>query len=457
MATVEKLQEEASCSICLEYFQDPVSIHCGHNFCRACITQCWGELATNFSCPQCRQTAQQRNFRLNRELTNMVELVKQLKLPPMTEPEAERVCEKHREPLKLFCVEEQQLICLVCRQSWAHGAHAAVPIEEAAQKYKEQVKARLQALKEEREKLLGFKLTGERMSWEYVEKIKKERQRIGFEFQQLRQFLEEQECLLLARLEELDRIMKWQKEMVTRFPMDISHLNSLISELEGKCQQPASDFLEDIRITLSRCEMFQQPTGISLELEKRLSDFSQKTIALKETLRKFKANVTLDPDTAHPQLVLSADGKGVRRGHEQQDLPDNPERFNSVLSVLGREGFTSGRHYWEVEVGVGGIWSVGVARESVRRKGRMSNYPEQEIWAVGHWGGQYRAYTSGETILPLPTIPRRIRVSLDYEGGRVAFFDVDNKFLIFMFPPASFTGERLFPFFLAGSPLRLCP
>ncbi|KAG6924149.1 zinc finger protein RFP-like, partial [Chelydra serpentina] len=136
MATVEKLQEEASCSICLEYFQDPVSIHCGHNFCRACITRCWGELATNFSCPQCRQTAQQRNFRLNRELANMVELVKQLKLPPTKEPEAERVCEKHREPLKLFCVEEQQLICLVCRESWAHGAHAAVPIEEAAQKYK---------------------------------------------------------------------------------------------------------------------------------------------------------------------------------------------------------------------------------------------------------------------------------------------------------------------------------
>ncbi|XP_073166901.1 zinc finger protein RFP-like [Lepidochelys kempii] len=457
MATVEKLQEEAACSICLEYFRDPVSIHCGHNFCRACITQCWGESEPNFSCPQCRETAQQRNFRPSRELANMAVLVKQLKLPAGKEPEGERVCEKHGEPLKLFCVEEQQLICLVCRESWAHGAHAAVPIEEAAQKYKERVKARLQALREEREKLLEFKLTGERRSWEYLEKIKKERQRIGFEFQQLRQFLEEQERLLLARLEELDRITKWQKETVTRFPMEISHLNSLISELEGKCQQPASDFLQDIRITLSRCKMFQQPMGISPELEKRLSDFSQQTIALKETLRKFKANVTLDPDTAHPQLVLSADGKGVRRGHEQRDLPDNPERFDSVLSVLGREGFASGRCYWEVEVGVGGIWSVGVARESVRRKGRMSNYPEQEIWAVGHWGSQYRAYTSCETILPLPTIPRRIRVALDYEGGRVAFFDVDNKFLIFIFPPASFTGERLFPFFLAGSPLRLCP
>uniref|UniRef100_A0A8C3I6X1 RING-type domain-containing protein n=1 Tax=Chrysemys picta bellii TaxID=8478 RepID=A0A8C3I6X1_CHRPI len=90
---------EASCSICLEYFQDPVSIHCGHNFCRACITQCWAELATNFSCPQCRQTAQQRNFRLNRELANMVELVKQLKLPPTKEPEAER---KSHQTLFLF-------------------------------------------------------------------------------------------------------------------------------------------------------------------------------------------------------------------------------------------------------------------------------------------------------------------------------------------------------------------
>uniref|UniRef100_A0A674JY02 Tripartite motif containing 39 n=1 Tax=Terrapene triunguis TaxID=2587831 RepID=A0A674JY02_9SAUR len=436
MATVEKLQEEASCSICLEYFQDPVSIHCGHNFCRACITQCWGELATNFSCPQCRQTAQQRNFRLNRELANMVELVKQLKLPPTKEPEAERVCEKHREPLKLFCEEEQQLICLVCRESWAHGAHAVVPIEEAfwCPQFRKDV-----------DKL-------ERV--QRREKIKKERQRIGFEFQQLRQFLEEQERLLLARLEELDRIMKWQKETVTRFPMEISHLNSLISELEGKCQQPASDFLQVNFLSVeigSSSGQLQEPFPVARAfphfLREKVPSFDRAKLS----------NVTLDPDTAHPQLVLSADGKGVRRGHEQQDLPDNPERFDSVLSVLGRDGFASGRHYWEVEVGVGGIWSVGVARESVRRKGRMSNYPEQEIWAVGHWGGQYRAYTACETILPLPTIPRRIRVALDYEGGRVAFFDVDNKFLIFIFPPASFTGERLFPFFLAGSPLRLCP
>ncbi|XP_067414661.1 zinc finger protein RFP-like [Emydura macquarii macquarii] len=482
MSTVEKLQDEASCSICLEYFQDPVSIHCGHNFCRACITRCWGELAANFSCPQCRETAEQRNFRLNRELGNMVELVKQLKLQPTREPEGEKVCEKHREPLKLFCVEDQELICTICRESWIHGAHAAVPIEEAVQKYKEQITARLQALKEERQKLLGFKLTGEKRCWEYVEKIKKERQRIVFEFQQLRQFLEEQEQLLLAQLEELDRIMKRQKEMVTRFPAEISHLDSLISEVEGKCQQPASEFLQDIRITFSRCEKFQQPAGIFPELEKRFSDFSRQTVALKETLRQFKgalareletdggksltwdvetvgrkANVTLDPDTAHPQLVLSPDGKSVRWGHVPQRLPNNPERFDSVLSVLGCEGFAWGRRYWEVEVGVGGVWSVGVARESVKRKGRMSNYPEQEIWAVGHWRGQYRAYTACETVLPLTRIPRRIRVALDYEGGQVAFFDIDNKIPIFIFPPATFTGERIFPFFLAGSPLRLCP
>uniref|UniRef100_A0A8C0GEY3 RING-type domain-containing protein n=1 Tax=Chelonoidis abingdonii TaxID=106734 RepID=A0A8C0GEY3_CHEAB len=89
-------QDKVTCSICLEYFTDPVTIECGHNFCWACISQSWGESEPNFSCPQCRETSQQRNLWPNRQLGNVVELVKRLRLQAVTEPEGQRVCESPR-------------------------------------------------------------------------------------------------------------------------------------------------------------------------------------------------------------------------------------------------------------------------------------------------------------------------------------------------------------------------
>ncbi|XP_065421082.1 zinc finger protein RFP-like isoform X2 [Chrysemys picta bellii] len=479
---VESLQEEATCPVCLEYFTEPVTLECGHNFCRACISQCWEGSDTAASCPQCRETVHQRNLRPNRQLANMVEIAKRLSLQAAKGAGGEGVCGDHQEALKLFCEEDQTPICVICRESRAHRAHTVVPIQEAAQEYKEKIQAHLKTLKEEREKLLGFKVTGEKRSQEYLKQTETERQKIVSEFQQLRQFLEEQERLLLAQLEKLDEeIVKIQNENVSKLSEEISHLSELISELEGKCQKPASEFLQDVRSTLSRCEKgkFQQPKEISPELEEQVSDFSQKTIVLSETLRKFKdtlpsaletnrgeplgahrqVNVTLDPDTAHPQLVLSEDGKRVRWGDKRQQLPNNPERFDTDLCVLGCGGFTSGRHCWEVEVGSGQYWAVGVARESVRRKGQISHSPEWGIWAVRQCGDQFWVLTSPVTPLPLSRVPSRIRVCLDCDRGQVTFIDAGDEAPIFTFPPGSVPGERIRPWFWVwvGSQLSLCP
>ncbi|CAM5148881.1 unnamed protein product [Eretmochelys imbricata] len=258
---------------------------------------------------------------------------------------------------------------MVCDRSQAHRAHTVVPIEEAAQEYKGKIQAHLETLQEEREKLLGFKVTGARKTREYLA----ERQKIVSEFQQLRQFLEEQERLLPARLEKLDRkVVKIQNDNVNKLSEEISHLSELISELEGKGQKPASEFLQGFQKHLSRYEKgkFQQPVEISPELEKRLSDFSQENIVLMETVRKFKdtllseletgahrqVTVTLDPDTAHPQLILSEDRKSVRRGYTRQDLPDNPERFDTELCVLGCEGFRDIAGRWSWGMGGAGLW-----------------------------------------------------------------------------------------------------
>ncbi|XP_044838379.1 zinc finger protein RFP-like [Mauremys mutica] len=502
---VESLQEEATCPVCLEHFTEPVILECGHNFCRACISQCWEGSDTAASCPQCRETVQQRNLRPNRQLANVVEITKRLSLQAAKGAGGDGVCGEHQEALKLFCEEDQSPICVVCDRSRAHRAHTVVPIQEAAQEYKERIQAHLKTLREEREKLLGLKATGEGNSQEYLLSMKglqapsmsltspcpifmqkqtqTERQKIVSEFQELREFLEEQERLLLAQLEKLDEeIVRIQNENVSKLSEQISRLSDLICEMEGKCQKPASEFLQDIRRTLSRCEKgkFQEPEEISPELEERVSDFSHKTIVLLETMGKFKdtlpsaletkkggslgtfrqVNVTLVPDTAHPNLILSEDRKRVRWGDTRQRLPNNPERFDTWPCVLGCEGFTSGRHCWEVEVMDGGYWAVGVARASVRRKGRISLSPEGGIWAV-QWccGGQFWALTSPGTPLPLSRAPSRIWVCLDCDRGQVTFIDAGDEAPIFTFPPGSVPRERIRPWLWVGqgSQLRLCP
>ncbi|NWZ59973.1 BT1A1 protein, partial [Haliaeetus albicilla] len=163
--------------------------------------------------------------------------------------------------------------------------------------------------------------------------------------------------------------------------------------------------------------------------------------------------ITLNEDTAYPYLILSAGGKSVRRGNTQQSMPDNPERYASYACVLGQERFVSGRHFWEVDVGMeeGGVWAMGVAKESVKRKGPIDPGPQDGILALFHSGDRYWALTSPtHTALTLTQTPRRIRVYLDFQGQEVAFFNADNQHLLFTFPLAPLSGERIRPWFHVG-------
>lgn len=173
----------------------------------------------------------------------------------------------------------------------------------------------------------------------------------------------------------------------------------------------------------------------------------------------FPVTVTLDPATAHPQLAVSEDRRSVRWEDAQQDASD--EGFGPDPSVLGCEGITSGRCCWEVEVTPKGSWAVGVARESLKRREETPVSPEIELWSMGLCEDQFWALTSFErTPLSQIQVPRRVRITLDYERGQVAFFDVDRKALIFIFSAASFKGESVHPWFLVwseGSQITLCP
>ncbi|XP_025051073.1 zinc finger protein RFP-like isoform X3 [Alligator sinensis] len=474
------IQEELTCSVCLDYFMDPVTLDCGHNFCRACIDQCWGESEPNCCCPQCRETAPRRNLRPNRQLGNVVQLVKGLRLQAEKEPEGQRMCERHQEPLKLFCEEDEAPICVICRESRAHRNHTAVPIEEAAQDYKEQIQSHVERLRQQREELQGLKRAWEQETRKLLRQTDLERQLVVSECNGLRQLLDERERVLLARLGELDaEIVRRREENATCLHDETARLSALITELEGKCQQPAPELLQDVRSTVSRAKEGTplHPAPKFPELEKTIWDFPGenkleealtgflKGLAEEKEFRRARGHavdVTFDPDTANAYLVLSEDRKCARDTDTQQDLPDNPERYDTDAEVLGSEGFTGGRHYWEVEVGDKSAWALGVCRESVDRKGGAILAPKEGYWTLWLQDGKYEALTSPSTPVPLRVQPTRMGVFLDYDSGKVSFYNVTDRSHLFTFTD-TFSGI-LRPYFYTGvfdgtntAPLILCP
>ncbi|XP_074044754.1 butyrophilin subfamily 1 member A1-like [Macrotis lagotis] len=164
-----------------------------------------------------------------------------------------------------------------------------------------------------------------------------------------------------------------------------------------------------------------------------------------------KGNNTLDSKTANPELILSEKGSCVTRGNIRHNLPDNPQRFKFLPSVLGQEKITSGRYYWVVEAGHGSGWFLGICKEDVSRKESIQVTPENGFWVMGCYGNEYWAITSPPTLLNLKVSPQRIGIFLDYHLGHLSFQNVIDGSHIHTFPTTPFSGI-LRPFFLLWSP-----
>uniref|UniRef100_A0A672LXI4 B30.2/SPRY domain-containing protein n=1 Tax=Sinocyclocheilus grahami TaxID=75366 RepID=A0A672LXI4_SINGR len=184
------------------------------------------------------------------------------------------------------------------------------------------------------------------------------------------------------------------------------------------------------------------------ELEQEITELKMRNTELEQTIFSvFSVDVTLDPDTAHPELILSDDGKQVRCGDIRQKLPDKPERFDPGHCVLGKEVFSSGRFYFEVQVKGKTDWDLGVARESINRKGEITARPSDGYWTVAlRNGNEYKACDDPSVSLSLRVKPQRVGVFVDYEEGLVCFYDVESSSHIYSFTAQSFT-EKLYPLF----------
>ncbi|NWU54715.1 TRI39 ligase, partial [Dromas ardeola] len=455
---LERLQEEAICPICLEYMSEPVSIDCGHNFCRGCIAKHCQEKGLwadgPFSCPQCRASCHRSGFRPNRQLANIVESIRQLGLrggPGMESGPGTPLCAQHDERLKLFCEEEEEAICVVCRESLHHRSHTVYPIEEAAQVYKVKLQKSLENLSKEVEEVKKRESV-ERMKTQECKAVKKKRERIVSEFGKLHRLLADEEKLLLQKLEEEEKqILLMINENLVKLVEQKSLLEELILEIKEKTQQPADRLLK-VRLC-HQCEgvKLQSPKAVSVTLKENYS-IPERCLGMRDMLKKFKVDVTLDPETAHPELTLSEDRKSVRRGSKKLILSlfDNPKRFGTAPVVLGSQVFFSGRSYWEVQVGDKPEWGLGLCRESASRKGNILFSPNNGYWVLRlQNGGNYEALTLPVSPLTMSVRPRRIGIFLDYEAGEISFYNVSDRSHIYTFTD-KFLGN-LRPLFFLGA------
>ncbi|XP_061564356.1 nuclear factor 7, brain-like [Cololabis saira] len=460
------LKDLLSCHVCLETLKDPVSLSCSHNFCSSCLKEFW-EQAKNRNCPICKRKSS-KDILVNFSLKGLADSFAGRQTGGSTETEKEEkrleeVCKKHPGIPPLFCRDEQRTVCSVCEFS-LHQNHKVVPVEEAVGELKELLKSDLKSLQDKRNKYKQVEETYKDVVQHSKKQLLSTEKQIRAEFNKLQQFLKEEEESRLADLREEEeqkgrRISGERK----RIQEQISSLSDSISAVEEELQKDNMSFLSRYKPTRDRAReqsSVSDPRLLSGTLVDEAKHLGNLAFRVWEKMgdQVHFSPVVLDPNTANPNLYLSADLTSVRNEDTWQQLPDNPERNIYYANVFGSEGLTSGKHSWEVEVGDHPLWAVGLVKDSVDRKNKRYSSPKYGIWCLCHYDGIYN--NDGKTVT-VETNLRRIRVQLDYDGGTVSFYNAEDMTHIYTHRD-TFT-EKLFPYFTVGksgdaktSEIRIC-
>ncbi|XP_037633119.1 zinc-binding protein A33-like [Sebastes umbrosus] len=444
-----------NCHVCSETFRDPVSLSCNHSFCSSCLKKFW-EQAENKNCPICKTKSSTDDPAVNFALKELSDSFAERQKTGSSETEKEEkkvevVCSKHPEETKLFCEDEERAVCPVCDFS-LHQSHKVVPVEQAVSDLKDQLKSDLKSLQDKRDKHKQVEKTYNEVIQHSKKQLLSTERQIRAEFNKLHQFLkEEEESRLAALREEEEQKGKTISREMKMIQVHISSLSDSISAVEEDLQKHNVPFLSSYKATQTRarvqCSLSdpQLVSGALIDVAKHLGNLSFRVWEKMKDKVHFSP-VILDPNTANPILYLSDDLTSVRCGDTRQQLPDNPERLTKYLTVLGSEGFSSGKHSWEVEVGDHPVWFLGLAKESADRKENAGVSPEDGIWCLVHDSGKY-TNDLGETVGVKKSL-QRIRVQLDYDRGEVSFYDPEDMTHIYTYRD-TFT-EKLFPWFFIG-------
>ncbi|XP_056272978.1 E3 ubiquitin-protein ligase TRIM21-like, partial [Pseudoliparis swirei] len=403
------------CSICLDVFTHPVTIPCGHNFCKACITRHWN-VNVPYQCPNCNQRFSSRpELKVNTFISEMAAQFRQAAL--------EEECEGKKAEMKKTEAETKEMI-QKRRLKIQELKHSVQLSEEQVDR---EIAGGVQVL-------TALKESVERSQAELILTIKEKHRNTEKQAEGFIQELEQEICELEKRSTEVEQLSRSE-----------DHLHLLQSLRTLKAAPPTKNWT-GVRV---RPPSYEGTVMRAVkQLEETLSNQMKKLFEGEmKRVQRSAVDVTLDPYSAHPELILSDDGKQVKLGNGKKNHPNNPERFDRWCNVVAKQSFSSGRSYYEVQVEGKTAWTLGVVRESINRKGNITASPQKGFWTICLMNeNEYSALADPPVRVSLRSRPQKVGVLVDYEEGLVSFYDVDAAALIYSFTGCCFT-EKLFPYF----------
>lgn len=439
-ANVSPTEVDFTCPVCCDIFRDPVVLLCGHSFCKHCLQEWWRQSALQ-SCPVCKGLFPLEQPPHNLALRNLCDNLRQEKSQRPKSGSKDLICSLHSEKLKLFCRDDRQLICVICRDSQKHKKHNCIPINEAAEPFRAQLSPKVMNLKTKQGSLKNEKLNCDKMANHIKLQAQQTEKTIKEEFQKLYQFLRAEET---ARIDAVRIEAALKSEAmdirIVNLTAEISSLTDKLKTLKIDIKADDMTFMLNVKSTLERSQFNlpdpKTPLGALLDEAKHTGNLLFTVWKKMKDIIKHTP-VTLDPNTGGSLLSISEHMTRSTTMDKCQILPENPERLHAD-NVLGSEGFSRGKHSWDVEIE--GYWAVGVAgKENFHKK----------IWAIYMCvcTDILRELTPEDyvKVVSEDSFPKRVRVQLDYDHGILAFFDLDRKKPVHTIK-YTFT-ETVFPYF----------